>query len=52
MRRETNDKTRNRWLTAIGLIALTLLTAMVFAEEQSAVVFEAQPVAAEQPAAA
>ncbi|HML74463.1 MAG TPA: hypothetical protein PKB02_08190 [Anaerohalosphaeraceae bacterium] len=51
MRRETNDKTRNRWLTAIGLIALTLLTAMVFAEEQPAVVFDAQPVAAEQPAA-
>ncbi|HSV26898.1 MAG TPA: hypothetical protein VLH60_03300 [Sedimentisphaerales bacterium] len=51
MRREANDKTRNRWLTAIGLIALTLLTAMVFAEEQPAVVFDAQPVAAEQPAA-
>jgi type II secretory pathway component GspD/PulD (secretin) len=51
MRREANDKTRNRWLTAIGLIALTLLTAMVFAEEQPAVVFDAQPVAAEQSAA-
>jgi len=52
MRREANDKTRKQWLTAIGLIALTLLTAMVFAEEQPAVVFDAQPVAAEQPAAA